>query len=417
MFKLKNKLKLAYHFLSKNFFVILLCLILLCIAAEVAFLTHKKNPDQATNPKTTALNTYANQVIEKCEAERYHPACYDKEIPKLMDFISMEDAFKVTSIIQSKDSSYPYCHVLGHELSAREVDKDPTKWKDVVARVPSGICSNGGIHGAMQEEFRSETFTSQQVEKIKPDLVDLCEKRPSWNPTGLEQGSCYHALGHLTMYLTNADIPASIAMCNELGKKADGRDYSQLCYDGAFMQIFQPLEPEDKALIAGKEVKEGQLPTYCKQFTGKVRSSCWSEGWPVVYKQIMQPQGLVEHCSDKILQRPEDSDRCFLSLFYIVTAQMSLDSNRLDGFCSALPAKFSGRCYADAASRMIETDYKNIPAAIQFCGTASLAADQQFCYGDLIRYSSYNFHQDSEQFTNLCNSLPEAWKKQCLQSS
>ncbi|MEJ0021017.1 MAG: hypothetical protein WDN47_00355 [Candidatus Doudnabacteria bacterium] len=413
---LKTKLNSIGSVLIRNFFAISLCLIILVIAGEITVLTYKKHP-VGTDRETSSLNNYADQIIGKCSDERYHPACYDKEIPKLMDVISMEDAFKVTAIIQSKDSTYPYCHVLGHELSAREVDKDPTKWKDVIARLPSGVCSNGGIHGALQEEFRSETFTPKQVAKIKPELVDLCEKRASWNPTGLEQGSCYHALGHLTMYLTNADIPSSVAMCNELAKKPDGRDYSELCYDGAFMQIFQPLEPEDKELIAGKEVKEGHLTAYCEQFTGNVRSSCWSEGWPLVYNQIMQPQGLVAHCSDKILQSPDDSDRCFLSLFYIVTAQMSLDGNLLDKFCSALPAKFSGQCYSDAAGRMVETDYKNIPTAVQFCGSASTAVDQQACYGDLVRYSTYNFHSGSEQFNNLCNNMPEDWKTRCFANS
>ena len=414
MLKLKTKLKIIQHFVRRNFFVILLCFILLVISAEVLTLAYKKNPGNNISQKISSLNAYADQIIQKCKDERYHPACYDKEIPKLMTAISMEDTFKVTSIIQGKDSAYPYCHVLGHELSAREVDKDPTKWKDVIARLPSGVCSNGGIHGALQEKFRAETFTPEQVLKIKPDLVDLCEKRVSWSPTGLEQGSCYHALGHLTMYLTKADIPGSVAMCNELGKKTDGRDLSQLCYDGAFMQIFQPLEPEDKVLIAGKEVKEGQLTSYCQKFTGRVRSSCWSEGWPLVYKQIMQPQGLVEHCSDKILQSVDDSNRCFLSLFYIVTAQVSLDQNRMHSFCSVLPAQFSGQCFADAASRMIETDYKNIPTAVQFCTSASRAEDQQACYGDLVRYSTYNFHSGSEQLTILCNSLPGEWKNRCL---
>jgi hypothetical protein len=89
----------------------------------------------------------------------------------------------------------------------------------------------------------------------------------------------------------------------------------------------------------------------------------------------------------------------------------------MDSFCSALPAKVSGQCYSDAASRMVETDYKNIPTAVQFCGTAALASDQQTCYGDLVKYSTYNFHEGSEQFTSLCNNLPADWRDKCLTNS
>ena len=62
---------------------------------------------------------YANQVIETCKKESYPPACYDREIPKLMDKgLSMEDVFTVTSHIQQKTNGYFFCHVLGHNLSA-----------------------------------------------------------------------------------------------------------------------------------------------------------------------------------------------------------------------------------------------------------------------------------------------------------
>lgn len=363
------------------------------------------------------LQQYADKVLAACAGSSYHPACYDKQIPVLMNRMSMEDAFKVTRLIQAKDSSYPYCHVLGHELSAREVDKNPKNWKDVIGRCPSGMCSNGCIHGAFQEEFRSETFTPEQVEQIKPELTDVCEQRPGWSPTGLEQGSCYHALGHLTMYLTSAAIGQALNICNELGVKSDGRDFSQLCYDGAFMQIFQPLEPEDFSLIAGKQPPAGGLTGYCKKFTGNQRSSCWSEGWPMVVKQLMKPDGLVAHCSSNILRKPADSDRCYMAMFYVIPVQMKFDQNSLRSFCSALPSARSGECYGDAASRMIETDYKNIPVAVKFCGSANNSANQTACYAELVKDSTFNFHAGSAQINSLCDEMPEIWKNQCLAKS
>ncbi|MEZ4200780.1 MAG: hypothetical protein R3B69_04370 [Candidatus Paceibacterota bacterium] len=98
-----------------------------------------------------------------CNRLRTGPKCYDEEIPKLMDAgMSMEDAFAVTATIQDLDPSYQYCHVLGHELSAKETAKDPSRWKDVVARSPLGMCSNGGVHGAFQERFRVEHFDEDE---------------------------------------------------------------------------------------------------------------------------------------------------------------------------------------------------------------------------------------------------------------
>ena len=58
----------------------------------------------------TDLQKYARQVQDKCKGSNYKASCYDREIPKLMDYISMEDAFNVTKIIQKTDVQYKYCH-------------------------------------------------------------------------------------------------------------------------------------------------------------------------------------------------------------------------------------------------------------------------------------------------------------------
>lgn len=366
---------------------------------------------QGQTPEALSLDQYADQVLNLCQDKSYRPSCYDEEIPKLMDYISMEDAFKVTRLVQKKDKDFTYCHVLAHNLSAREVQKDPDNWMDVVIRVPSGICSNGGIHGGFQERFRAETFTEQEIQDLIPDLLILCEPRKTWKPTGLEQGSCYHGLGHLTMYLTNAEINRATQLCDEVALQKDGRDYLQLCYDGAFMQIFQPLEPEDFALIAGKEVKKEELADFCRKFDGRKRSSCWTEGWPLFRPELQEPKGLISYCSE---ESTSDPDRCFNVLIYVLTAQFNLDAEKIINYCSGLPQKRQGGCFANAASRMIEVDYELAPRAAGVCDAASKLKSGEACYQELLQYSTYNYHVGSEGFYKLCNNLPEDWKTKCL---
>lgn len=387
--------------------IIIKLLALIIFLAAVILIAHKSRP--APN-----LEKYAGEVLAKCQSEKYRPGCYDEQIPKLMDNISMEDAFKVTSIVQSQDTAYTYCHVLGHKLSAREIDKDPSKWKEVVTRCPSGACSNGCIHGGFQERFRSENFTDEQIQKLKPDLTDLCEKRANWNPTGLEQASCYHALGHLTMYLTSADINYATTLCEEIGLKKDGRDFSQLCFDGAFMQIYQPLEPEDFSLIYGKEVTKETVDSFCAKFEGKRKASCLSESWPLFGSEIQKPRGLVEFCSK---EESGEQDRCFEGMLYVLTVQFNFDSQKIHEFCLGLPGPRQARCFANSASRMIETDYRNISKSVELCSSSRTQANKDVCFAELVKYSTYNFHAGSEQFYQLCNALPQSWKTKCLANS
>lgn len=364
-----------------------------------------------TTQTESQLQNWAQEVLAKCRGEKYKPGCYDREIPKLMDYISMEDAFGVTKIIQDEDKNYPYCHVLGHKLSAREIQKDPSKWKDVVSRCPSGVCSNGCIHGGFQERFRAENFTDEEIINLKPDLTDLCEARANWQPTGLEQASCYHALGHLTMYLTSADINKATRLCEETAIKKDGRNFSQLCFDGAFMQIYQPLEPEDFALIKDKEVKKETVDSFCANFEGKRKASCLSESWPLFGAEIQQPEGLIKFCSK---EEAQEQGRCFEGMLYVLTAQFNFDSQKIHDFCLGLPDDKQGKCFANSASRMIETDYRNIDNSVKLCLNSQTDINQDACFSELLKYSTYNFHVGSEQFLKLCNGLPAEWKIKCL---
>ncbi len=387
------------------YFIIIIAAI---IAAESAWLFF--NSDQSFFKKKT-IEQYAQEVLRACRQANYRPTCYDEEIPKLMDYISMEDAFKVTRIVQDNDSSYAYCHVLAHELSAREVQKDPLNWKDVVTRCPSGMCSNGCLHGGFQEKFRAESFTPEQIEELKPDLYSLCERRDSWNPTGMEQASCYHALGHLTMYVTGADIFKSLEVCDETALKKDGRDFRQLCYDGAFMQIFQPLEPEDFDLVEGKEVKKEELEKFCSQFSGHEKASCRSEGWPLFRDELQKPAELVKYCSKS---DPSELGRCYSAIIYVMAAQFGLDSDKIYEYCSGLPNPVSGQCFANSASRMIETDYRNINKAVTLCTRAAEFDRNNQCLNEMLVYSDYNFHRDSPEFAEICQALPPGWKEKCL---
>jgi hypothetical protein len=214
---------------------------------------------QAQTTKTDAkqLTTFTSTILKTCASSdpNMSHACYDREIPKLMDSptnISMEDAFEVTKHIVEQDPTYAHCHVLGHKLSGKEMKKDPSKWKDVITRCPTEMCNNGCLHGSLMERFNTEYLSDAQIEQLKPDLEDVCEPRDSWHPREVERSMCYHALGHLNMYITRADINKSLELCKLIGTKPDGRNYVETCTHGVFMILYQPIEAEDIALVKGK---------------------------------------------------------------------------------------------------------------------------------------------------------------------
>lgn len=360
------------------------------------------------------LERYAADIVRECAKASYKPSCYDEEIPKLMDRgLTMEEAFQVTVIVQDTVSDYFYCHVLGHNLAAKETAKDPNQWTSVVARCPAGMCSNGCLHGAAQERFRAESLSDEEVLSLIPQLSEICEQGHGRDYTGLEQASCYHSLGHLAMYITGADIRTATDVCDQIAKKESGDDYTQTCYEGAYMQIFQPLEPEDFALV--KDIAPTSsvgAKTYCNEFSGEYRAACYRESWPLYRESLSTGEGVERFCS--LVADSVSIRRCFNAMFYVLTAQFNFDSSKIVSLCESFSEKRKAQCFANAASRFIETDYRLVKDALRLCEIAKDHGVGDRCYDELLFYSTFNFHKGSDAFNALCSALPEPWKTKCF---
>lgn len=358
------------------------------------------------------LNADAQRIMNQCEKTSYPPACYDKEIPKLMDQgLSMEDAFKVTAIIQTHVSDYYYCHILGHELASKETAKDPSKWTQVIARCPVGQCSNGCLHGAAQERFRNDVLTPEQQDEVVPQLKTVCTDETR-NFTGLEQASCFHSLGHLSMYITGANIRKSLSNCDAIAH-VGATDFTQTCYEGAFMQIFQPLEPEDFGLVKDiAPTTTAKAETFCDAFSGEPRAACHRESWPLYLKQIETGPGLQKFCA--LVQDPTDVSRCYNGIFFVLMAEFNFDTSKVLPICTTLPEKRMAQCFANSAARLVETDYRLGQKAVDLCGIADQHGVGQQCYDLLLYYSTFNYHEGTPAFEQFCGYMPEPYRDECL---
>lgn len=357
----------------------------------------------------------AQQIVKNCGNSEHISTCYDEEIPKLMDAgYSMEDAFEATREVQLLDDSYQYCHVLGHYLAGKETAKDPNNWKDVVARAPLGVCSNGAVHGAFQEKFRAASLENVPMDDVVPELRGICEPRDGWEPTQMGIATCTHALGHLTMYVTNGDIVDSLELCDQLLAPNLNDAVRQLCYDGVFMQIFQPLEPEDFALIVGKEIETKKAATiFCSQFDGARFGSCVSEGWPLYRESLEHPETISIACA-VINFDSWQYERCLNGMFYVAMAMSNLDVAWAVSFCSEVPEEIRGLCFSNSASRLIETDNRNVQKALMLCEKSKIVQQEFACYSELVKYSSYIFKVGSDEFIELCSGMPQPYTNQCF---
>jgi hypothetical protein len=354
----------------------------------------------------------AEVIIHLCEKNPHPASCYDEEIPRLMDYgVSMEEAFLVARLVQEKVGDYYYCHILGHRLASKETAKDPSRWTEVIAQCPTGMCSNGCLHGAAQERFRSDVLETAEIEALIPQLSETCESGSGRNFTGLERASCYHSLGHLAMYISGADVDIATRVCDRVADKGTA-NYVRTCYEGAYMQIFQPLEPEDFALVMHIPATTTESArTFCDTFTLERRAACQRESWPLYEDVLKEPGGIDSFCS--LVPGEELKNHCYRGIIYILTAKYKFNEERIGALCTSVSEDRKASCFADAAARLIETDYRLAGSAVNVCERALRAGGGDACFVQLLHYSTYNFHTGSKEFYSFCNTLPESWGTRC----
>lgn len=359
------------------------------------------------------VKQYAAEVLTRCSAAKESAECYNKEIPKLMEHISMEEAFAVTRNVLKEDPRFGYCHTLGHALSAKEVAKNPDNWKEVIARCPTDICNYGCLHGPLLERYSKYELSGDELESLKSELKEVCEPRRGWRPTPWEESMCYHGLGHLAMYATAADVQKSIEICGATITGGINSHFSS-CLEGVFMQIFQPLEPEDVELVKAIVPSKENAALFCGRYEDTVRNNCWRESWPLFRKELMRPEGLISFCGYP--KTPEGKKSCRAVVVILVTTIWAADQNqpeKVNAYCDALPENLKNECYSVAVMRLIQMDPQYLSKAISICKLSKNNAGDESCFQELAGIAANRFHHGSSELSQYCAALPKPWDTYC----
>ncbi len=379
--------------------------------------------------RTLAFNTpilapYAAPLealrIERVCAGRQLPnLCYDKEIPKLMDEgLSMEQAFSVTRALVARVPSYAYCHVLAHTLGTKETAKDPEHWIEVSGRCPTDICAYGCFHGVVEGRFASTTLPKPQVPSLLPSLLAVCRSGAGGSYTRLTQDICTHGVGHLMMFAVGGNIHDALDACDALADEANKTDarnqVRKFCYEGAFMQVYQSLTPEEQVLVRDyAPTTPSQADSFCAQFPGERGAACHRESWPLRVNTLTTAHGITTFCDttdDKWF-----TQQCYNMVFHTLTSRLEYDAARITALCKEFPYTRMAQCFAHTASTFIYTDTRLYPEALRLCEVANDYSVGSRCYSELLFFSTYAYPQGSNAFKAFCQAFPKTWRVPCLE--
>ncbi len=359
----------------------------------------------------TALVRYELFLCRASTTEEQKELCYQKNVPRLIDEgVSLEATFAVVTNILRADSGYQSCHVLAHLIAGKEVAKDPAQWKTVLLRVPTNICGSGALHGAFQERFKVESMPDVTIEKMKELLDGVCEATDRWDPPLLDQSSCMHGMGHMFLYVTNANVKKSVALCEALGPKSDF-DFTQTCMEGVFMQVYQPIDQEDENLVKDLFDASRDTASFCAPFKGLAHLSCVKETWPAVKNSATDPRIYTSLCRQ--LTDPKDARYCAAGMMYPVIEMLHYDIPLIERFCEELTdAEFRNICWARTASKMVWADWSQSAKAAGICTDAPEVAQEE-CWTELLNFASSGMPEGSQAARALCSEMPEPYRSTC----
>lgn len=376
------------------------------------------NKANTHNLFTGSIQDVASEIVEACADAPHRQFCYETEIPKLLSNYSVSEVFTVIRAVRAIDTEYAFCHVLAHEIGEYQVAKDPENWLSVLAEgPPDGLCSNGYAHGAIMARFSTATLDEQQMQSALPDFARACLPREGYAPTDLQKAMCFHGLGHVLVHLTNADVPRALAACRTITESTEGSPFRTQCLEGVYMQLFQPLEPEDIALIEQlpEAPKRENITAFCDVHSDNEieYGICWREAWPVFTEDITSAEGIQTYCN----HLPEEAGRpqCYVSA-YTINGRLNLGAtSTMAAVCNGFTDhQMQGDCFARGANAFLEEDVAFIDEGVMFCSFAQNEGAQDMCYQFLADTATFNFHLNSSPHQTLCSLLPLPYQQRCL---
>lgn len=367
-------------------------------------------------PANRSLEEYTRDIIARCSQSPYQSSCYNELIPEYFDKVGLTDTFNIIRLVQQNDRTYGYCHLAAHEVARQGVAKDPAGWRDVLSECPrDGMCANGCLHGALITRFigAESGMSWVEIDEAIEELRGICELRPGWDPSTLDKGNCYHGLGHLAMYMTVGDIDGSLEICSRFVEGKDGANMRSLCYGGIFMQLFQPLEPDDEAMVAHIDVTKDNFVDFCNQFAkDRGRTECFERGSMLFPAASLNGQAMKHFC--ELSGDRQIIESCYTMIFSLVGSGSDYNVTRIAAICNTVEAVRRGDCYGMSAINMIDSDPAFIPRVPEVCEGAGDPGVVSACFSKVSWYVPYRFNQGTENFDLLCRVLPEEARKNSI---
>lgn len=305
----------------------------------------------------------------------------------------------------SSDEKNIWCHETMHYMGWRAfiVEEDVAK----AFLHSTDLCDSGMYHGIVEEYLREHGLQGNIEDTVKHVCEDSLAQYPGVNEGVMSL--CYHGLGHGLMYITTADLPASLNYCDLLDK-----EHRDACYGGVFMEY-----AVSKAVGPLSDTQKNDLSdfSYCQKLSSDQRASCLSRQGS---NNIIVTGGDVKAAMKLCLaiEGEDNQTGCFIGVGTNNPGPSRSPVEASQQCKGALEVSTSSyeSCINGSVGFIMQMERGITNGAMDFCSVA-LESMKSYCYrriGTTLR--AWTTTEDER--LSLCNTLPlQEAKESCKQGS
>lgn len=377
--------------------------LLLFAAAFITFAAITKQPKAQNKVNTSSagnkeeIRKIAKELYDACRYKQQD--CYETKITN--ELLAKYPLPGILDAIYDYDT-YFSCHAFMHFVG-RSLYKKTQSIPDSYAQI-NYTCHGGAYHGVIEAYLDQRKITvndlgGNEIEAICKDSKSKIEKQP--DQIFFE---CFHGFGHAFMFITNSNLPASLAYCDKLTDIS----YREACYGGDFMENSTSSTNRDHK-SAWTKADDKFYP--CTILEEKYLNQCYfyqSNYW-IMQSNRNYPE-TFQMCK-KITGHPYDY--CILGLgasLASVSNEQGMEKAAL--VCYLAPDYYSKQICIEGAVPSIADRYGgDLTKDIEYCGLIN-ASLKEFCFGKINQIAP-KWGKTAKDIDILCQKV-ENWKDACL---
>lgn len=293
------------------------------------------------------------------------------------------------------------CHELTHYLGREQFHET----KDVGKTLSqcSYACFSGCMHGALEGYFIEKDIPLDSSEAlVRNEVGSICGKQQDYEQPELFS-QCLHGIGHAMMFITQADLPRSLTLCDALPESRQ----QNLCYSGVFMENSTSSTNKDHP----SQFRKADDPMYpCTILDQRYQSMCYQlqamtfyehtgydlqktfalcEQVPQIhrttcYKTLGSQQVGYTQDATVIKERcelvPEDAKRqaCIFGVITAMSTRFGSDITRMNNFCSVVNTTDKELCYRTVGISLQKWS-NNTTEALELCKKIEEPQQREWC--------------------------------------